>query len=163
MNGREPYLSAAQTLLDESGCIVRKWNTGNYGRAYTQDDDWGIDVPEPRGPISFSVFAHEVGHQLLHRFNSLPRWMEEIEAWEFAIGQFDRFNLPGGDMASAVAERCIAYATLKALRRTKTPEEMHARIMERLAGWPAAQEQIDPTPTPGNISYSEERRALDAA
>lgn len=135
MNGREPFLSAAGVLLRESGCTVRKWNKKPVGRAYTREDDWGIEVPEPRGPISFGTFAHEIGHQLLHRFNSDPRWLEEVEAWEYALAQFERFDLPGVEECRRDAGLSLVYAAAKAERRSNDPRALMAQIRERYPEW----------------------------
>lgn len=137
VRGREPFLSAANVLLAESGCTIRKWRTGLTGVAYTHDDDWGIETPEPRGPGSFAVLAHEVGHQLMHRFNSDPRWLEEIEAWEFAIAQFERFELPGLERVYPDAKRSIEYALSKAERRSTRPTELVPRMLARRPAWAA--------------------------
>lgn len=130
---RNPYEVAADTLLRETGCTVRKWRKNSTGTAYTKSDDWGIEVPHPRGPISFATFAHEVGHQVLHRFNSAPRWLEEIEAWEYALAQFDRLGLDGRDKAQADAAKSIVWACVKASKRC-SPESAH-RILMRCPGW----------------------------
>lgn len=132
--GREPFRSAAEALLRESGCVVRSWRTRTTGRAYTSSDDWGISVPEPRGPVSFGTFAHEIGHQLLHRHNSKPRWLEEVEAWEYAMEQFDRFGLPGKDQAERDAIGSIGYAIRKARKRSQRIELLDA-IEERCRFW----------------------------
>lgn len=133
MNGREPFLSAARTLLAETGCTVRKWRRRSSGVAYTTSEDWGIEVPEPRGPVSFSTFAHEVGHQVLHRDNSEPRWLEEVEAWEFALGQFDRFSLPGLDDARRDAAKALRYAARKTAKRC-SPTTARA-VLARYPEW----------------------------
>jgi hypothetical protein len=112
------YRAAADVLIRESGVTVRKWRKGSNGTAYTKSDDWGIESPEPNGSVSFAVFAHEVGHQCLHRRNSTPRWQEEIEADEFALAQFERFDLAGIEQARAFAARCLAYSFSKAIRRS---------------------------------------------
>lgn len=135
------YEAAARVLLTESGCNVRRWRTVNTGTAYTSADDWGIETPRPRGQASFAVLAHEVGHQLLHRHNSKQRWLEEVEAWEYALEQFGRFKLPGRERAQATAERCLMYAVGKALRRhcsDATYAAMQARLVPR---WPKVAEQ----------------------
>lgn len=67
--------------------------------------------------MSFATFAHEIAHHLLHRGNSVPRWLEEIEAWEYALDQFERFELPGVDDARRDAVRCLHYAAAKAEKR----------------------------------------------
>jgi hypothetical protein len=129
----EAYERAAAALLASSGCTVRRYRTKTTGTAYTTSDDWGIEVPRPRGPVSFAVFAHEVAHQLLHRSNSKPRWLEEIEAWEFALDCFPRFELSGVERARRDAARSLRYAFLKAGRRAK-PETV-ATMVERFPRW----------------------------
>lgn len=128
-----PYQEAAEVLLKESGCTVRKWRQNTTGTAYTKSPDWGIEVPRPRGPISFATFAHEVGHQMLHRFNSTPRWLEELEAWEYALEQFDRFWLVGKEKARLDAAKCLVWAAAKANKRA-SPETAQA-ILDRYPEW----------------------------
>lgn len=141
MIGREPYLSAAVALIAESGCTVRKWRRGTSGVAYTASEDWGIEVPEPRGPVSFATFAHEVGHQLLHRRNGdASRWLEECEAWEFALAQFDRFELPGKIKAQNDAATSLARAAAKAIRRSNRRDMLVAEIRARYPAWVVIEE-----------------------
>jgi hypothetical protein len=128
-----PYERAGQALLDESGCVVRTYRTSMNGRAFTRSDDWGIEVPHPHGPISFGVFAHEVGHQMLHRHGSRPRWLEELEAWEYALFQFPRFGLAGHDRARDSAAKSLVYAAVKANRRGNA--ETAQRILDRFPVW----------------------------
>lgn len=112
---------------------MRKYRAGNSGTAYTKSDDWGIEAPHPRGSISFAVFAHEVGHQLLHRSDSKPRWLEEIEAWEFAFSCFERFELRGVERARERAAKSLVYAAVKALRNPRTSEATRQRLRRRYA------------------------------
>ena len=129
-----PYQTAGDTLLRESGCVVRAWRTNNTGMAYSDADDWGIIVPRPRGPISFGVFAHEVGHQMLHRKNgAVPRWLEEIEAEEWALAQFERFGLDGADQARRKAADHLLWAATKTVKRG-SPATL-ARLFDRLPDW----------------------------
>jgi hypothetical protein len=128
-----PFEIAGKALLLESGCTVRKWRGANTGRAFTRAADWGIEAPDPRGPISFGVFAHEVGHQMLHRHGSRPRWLEELEAWEYALAQFERFNLPGKERSQADAAKSLVYAAAKADRRG-SPETAR-KILDRFPEW----------------------------
>jgi hypothetical protein len=103
------------------------------GVAWVEDDDWGIEVPEPRGSVSYGVFAHEVAHQLLHRKNgSTPRWLEEIEAWEWSLATFARFDLPGIEKVEAKAAGSLAYAVGKALRRSTRKTALRREIWARV-------------------------------
>jgi hypothetical protein len=115
--GRSPFREAALTLLEETGCTVATWRATTSGRAHITDRNWKIEVPEPRGPVSFATFAHEVGHQVLHRNGRRPRWIEEAEAWRYALDQFDRFELPGKDRAEADAHKCMDWTVEKTIRR----------------------------------------------
>jgi hypothetical protein len=133
MARRDPYLAAAEKLVALSGVRVRKYRSSMTGVAFTRADDWGIEAPRPHGPVSFAVFAHEVAHHLLHRSGSRPRWLEEVEAWEYALDCFERFELRGVDHARADAARSIRYAVAKALRRG-SPETARA-ILERTPEW----------------------------
>lgn len=129
LEGREPFLSAAQTLLDESGCEIKRYRSSRSGVALTRSAEWWIIVPRPTAPERFGVFAHEVGHQVLHRFNSKPRWLEEIEAWEYAIEQIARFGLP--DMDPDEVPHALDYSLAKAIRRCTDPEALAGRVPER--------------------------------
>lgn len=128
-----PYEDAAAVLLKESGCTVREYRRNNTGKAFTRSKDWGIIVPRPRGPISFGVFAHEVGHQMLHRFNSTPRWLEELEAWEYALEQFDRFELDGKEKSRQDAAASLVWAAAKANKRGSA--ETARKILDRYPAW----------------------------
>jgi hypothetical protein len=114
---------------------VRKYRSGSTGTAYTEADDWGIEAPHPRGPVSFAVFAHEVGHQLKHRDGSRPRWLEEIEAWEFALSCFERFELPGVERARASAARHLRYTAARLARRRRLSPETAQRVLDRMPAW----------------------------
>jgi hypothetical protein len=128
-----PYQDAADVLLHETGCVVRKWRQNNTGVAFTTAPDWGIEAPRPRGPISFGVFAHEIGHQVLHRHNSAPRWLEEIEAWEYALKQFENHGLAGYDAAQLNAAKGITWAARKASKRCSW--ESAYKILNRVPDW----------------------------
>jgi hypothetical protein len=138
VNGREPYLSAAETLLRESGCTVTRWRSTSSGAADIYSDAWEIEVPEPRGPVSYAIFAHEVGHQMLHRRPRAKkrRWVEELEAWEFALDTFERFSLPGIEAARADAAKSMSWACSKGLRRARTRGDERNLAAEMIAGLP---------------------------
>lgn len=133
--GRPPWAAAAERLIRDSGCCVLQWRKRNSGMALTDSDWWYIEVPPPRGPVSFGTFAHEVGHQLLHRTGRRPRWLEEVEAWEYALGQWPRFGLPGYATAQADAAASLAYAAAKAIKRSNAPIALAAKIRVRYPAW----------------------------
>ena len=128
--GREPWRSATAGLLDQYGLEVRRWRSSTTGCAYHHTPE--IEGPEPRGRVSFAVLAHEVGHKALSHGRSKPRWLEEVEAWDFALHQFDRLGL--GDPGAGVrrrARRGIAHSFGMAIRRGADPE----RIAAAAPGW----------------------------
>lgn len=151
------YREAADLLLHESGCTVRKWRTSNTGRADLKSAEWEIEVPEPRGPISFGVFCHEIGHQLLHRHGTRPRWLQEIEAEEYALAQFDRFHLAGRDRYEHHAARHLGWSFIKAARRSK---KAAAAIIAAYPEWWRRAEQAHAASVL-KPEMSRERRALD--
>lgn len=135
------YELAFAQLLKESGCTVRRYRENTLtGVAFTNDDDWGIEVPRPTTARRFGTCAHEIGHQMLHRHNSKPRWLEEWEAWDYALKQFVRFDLPGAEAAMKDAAKCLRYAAKKANRRIKKPETAQA-ILDTFPEWVWADER----------------------
>ena len=130
VEGKDPWRSAAQTLLDESGCTIVKWRSSG-GCAYS-DGSRRIEVPQPRGAVAFDTFAHEIGHIVLHERNGkVPRWREEVEATDFALEQFTRFSLKGRQKMRERRIAGIAYAFKKATRRGADP----AAIKRAFPGW----------------------------
>jgi hypothetical protein len=138
VEGTEPWRSAAQTLLDETGCEVIRWRSGMTGRSMTYTAE--IEAPRPKTARSFAIFAHEIGHQRLHRENGkYPRWREEVEAWEFAFDQFTRFGLPGRNKQRKIAVRFIGYAFTKAVRAGADPLLIHRTYPQ----WSKAVERME--------------------
>jgi hypothetical protein len=143
------YAPPALDLLVESGCTVRSWSSRPRGTAWTESKDWEIRVPRPTNAVRFSIFAHEVGHQLLHRADSnrkgLPKtpagsWEAEIEAHEYEIEAFARFSLPGLDEIAETQGEYLAYAISKSLRSLKGEayEKLFGKIAARVASSPLA-------------------------
>lgn len=42
---------------------------------------------------TFLMLAHEIGHCVLH-YRSRPRWREELEAWDWAVGVCKIYGVP---------------------------------------------------------------------
>lgn len=122
-----PFWQPAFILLKESGCTCR-WRNGLTGRAFTSSSDWLIETPPPTTARRFSVFAHEVGHQVLHRGSKLPRWLEEVQAWDFALDAFKRFDLDDLAWLAAYEEAIpsLRYSFKKALRLGVAPSVIYA-------------------------------------
>ena len=125
------WQQAVDQLVQESGVTIRRWRNTNSGVAYTGAKDWGVEIPVPKGPVTFCTAAHEIGHQMLHRNNGkTPRWVEEVEAWEYALNALDRFQLPGYERALKSATKAIRHSFNKARRRGVTLETIEARFPE---------------------------------
>jgi len=125
------YALAAATLLREEDVRVRATRSSTTGVAHR---DGTITVPDARGPISFGVFAHEVGHVVrdhVRKGDRTPRWIEEVEAWEYALFQMTRFGLAGYDRVYVRAAQCLAYSFSKAIRRGVDADA----IRDRFPSW----------------------------
>lgn len=117
------YEVAAQALLDETGVSVKKYRTSSSGRAFFVGNQ--IECPKPRGPISFAILAHEVAHKLEFRrrgYKKTPRWESETRAWEYALGQLERFDLPGHDRVFRFALPRVQRSFYRAVRRGADPD-----------------------------------------
>lgn len=136
----EKWQREADALIADVGVTVRKYRSNMTGTAYVKSKDWGIECPEPRGPMSFAVLAHEVGHQRLHRSGSKPRWVEEVEAWEFALDAMETAGATDAQYQLVLrrAYKSVAYAFVKARRRGVTAETIRERFPE---WWQAAFER----------------------
>lgn len=130
----KPYEDAAAALIASSGCTIRRYRPTLSGVAYTDSTDWGIEVPAPRGPVAFAIFAHEVAHQVFHRGSGArQRWLEEVEAWEFALGCFAEFELRGVEVARRRGRKSLRRRFWTTCRRAK-PETVE-RIVARYPRW----------------------------
>jgi hypothetical protein len=128
------YEVAGAALLMASRVEVARYRKRTTGVAWEENGRMLIECPRPRGPVSFCTMAHEIAHHLLNHVcqpKLRPRWVEETEAWDWALEALARFDLPGIERAEADAERCLAYAYAKAIRRGVAP----AVIEHRFPGW----------------------------
>lgn len=118
-----PYERAGYVLLGRHHIKVHKWRSSNSGLAYTNAGRNEIESPRPRGPISFGVLAHEIGHIVLHQFNGkYPRWREEVEAWEFALKALADANLKGYERLETHARGCLHHNFNRAVCRGVAPD-----------------------------------------
>jgi hypothetical protein len=139
LKGSQPYLNAARTLIREHRCTVCAISPNASGWAYARRR--AIEVPHPRGPRTFVALAHEVGHQALHRRGLQPghrrpqRWVEEMEAYVFAIEACERFSLPdGARMRKMAGERTYPWFWL-ALEHSAVPRQRRRQMLERSPEW----------------------------
>jgi len=116
------YEIAGQSLLSEYNITIKTVRKSMSGVAYIEDRV--ISAPAPKSPISFAVFAHEVGH--IANGNIKPRWLEELRAWEFSLSQFKRFGMAISKEVRQEFRWSMTYALAKALNRgmQKLPKEL---------------------------------------
>lgn len=57
-----------------------------------------------------------------------------MEAWEYALAQFDRFGLDGVERAQADAAKCLRWMVERLLRRRLKPETAR-RVLQRIPDW----------------------------
>ncbi len=104
------------------GIRVLRWRSSTSGCAWELHDRHGgvsrmIESPYPRGPVSCSVFLHEVGHHAIGFKVYRPRCLEEYHAWAWSL---QAMEANGFSVTSRVLKRrdnALRYAVGKALRR----------------------------------------------
>lgn len=126
------YEEAAAALIAASGVQVAKYRSGMTGCARIRDGVREVEIPRVKGAISFGVLAHELGHHALgHVERRQARWIEEVEAWEFALKAVQKLELPGYDRVYADARKSIEQQFYRALRRGVSPDT----IADRFPAW----------------------------
>ena len=116
------YELAGNELLKQYNISIKTVRQSMSGVAYIEDRV--ISAPAPKRPLSFAIFAHEVGHIANGRLS--PRWRSELQAWEFSLGCFRRFNLAISKEVKQRMRYSMAFALAKALNRKmkRVPEEL---------------------------------------
>jgi hypothetical protein len=89
-----------------------------------------IEAPYPKGPMSASIFLHEVGHHAIGFDRYKPRCLEEFHAWRWSL---EAMEAEGLDVTEAVRHRMAVslwYAVRKAAKRgiKSLPPELHPFI-----------------------------------
>lgn len=107
------YESAGRQLLERYEVTIKTVRKTMGGIAYIEDR--AISAPAPKRPLSFAVFAHEVGH--IANGEITPRWLEELRAWEFSLACFGEFNLAITREVRRRFRYSMAFALAKALNR----------------------------------------------
>jgi hypothetical protein len=118
----ERYDAMARRLLAEHGIRVRKWRSSMSGVAWEVHYDSGrvsrlIESPRPRGPVSVSIFLHEIGHHAIGFGVRRPRWKEEMEAWRWSLETMEREGVTITDRVRDRVRDSLLYALSKAKRR----------------------------------------------
>ncbi|RMH13845.1 MAG: hypothetical protein D6695_02870 [Planctomycetota bacterium] len=118
----ERYLRMQREMLSRYGVRVRKWRSAMSGVAWQVRYHDGstaklIEAPRPKGPVSASVFLHEIGHHAIGFGTYRPRCLEELHAWCFALDQMDAWNITITQNVRKRVHLSLAYAIEKAQRR----------------------------------------------
>jgi hypothetical protein len=128
---RARYELMTRAMLAEHGVRVRKWRTHMSGVAWQVTYADGsisrlIESPRPKGPVSASIFLHEIGHHAIGFGVYSPRCLEEYHAWMFALRQMERWELNVTSPVHARVRESLQYALSKAKRRglKRVPEEL---------------------------------------
>jgi hypothetical protein len=101
---------------------VRRWRTtmsGKAWRVYHHDGkvvNW-IESPQPKTPISLSIFLHEVGHHAIGFEKYRKRCEEEYHVWIWAINEMRRQGVEPDAKVHRRFELSMRYAVGKAIRR----------------------------------------------
>ena len=119
---RQRYELMTRAMLAEHGVRVRKWRTHMSGVAWQVTYQDGavsrlIESPRPKGPVSASIFLHEIGHHAIGFGVYTPRCLEEYHAWMFALAEMERWNLNVTPPVHARVRDSLRYAVAKANRR----------------------------------------------
>jgi hypothetical protein len=111
---------------------VRRWRkrmTGKAWRVYYNDGrviNW-IESPQPKTPLSLSIFLHEAGHHAIGFEKYRLRCEEEFHVWMWALHEMRRFGVEPNDKVNQRFELSMRYAVAKAVRRgiKALPESLH--------------------------------------
>jgi hypothetical protein len=101
---------------------VKRWRrsmTGKAWRVYHHNgrvDNW-IEAPQPRTPISLSIFLHEIGHHVIGFEKYRRRCEEEFYVWMWALAAMRRYGVEPDAKVHKRVELSMRYAVGKALRR----------------------------------------------
>lgn len=128
------YDRVVREMLARHDVRVRRWRSSMSGVAMLARDrrtgEWVrlIEAPYPRGPVSASIFLHEIGHHAIGLGVIRPRCLEELRAWRFAIDTMEAEGIAVTDRVRARMDRSLRYAVAKSRRRglKRLPGELAA-------------------------------------
>lgn len=135
------YADEASILLRENGVWVTKWRTTNSGIAYNLKRGTSgprlIEAPSPTNPSRLGIISHEIAHHVLgHTATGAnkPRWLEEQEAWEWAVAVGDQIGVP---VPHILVRLSLEYALKKAILRgmLTIPDGLRPYLSEPVLAW----------------------------
>lgn len=156
---QERYEQVTREMLAQYGVRVRKWRTSMSGVAWQVTYRDGtvsrlIESPKPKGPMSMSIFLHEIGHHAIGFGTYSPRCLEEYHAWKFSLDTMRSLGLNVTERVEQRMNDSLVYALEKALRRglKRVPPEMVPYLAQAARHVPGV--QITPkqlAPGPGSV------------
>lgn len=118
----ERYERMTKEMLARYDVRVRKWRSSMSGVAWQVTYHDGtvsrlIESPRPKGPVSASIFLHEIGHHAIGLGRYKPRCLEEYHAWMFSLAQMEAHGLNVTESVHKRVRESLQYAVWKATRR----------------------------------------------
>lgn len=119
---REPYAALLESMLESHRVRVRGWRRSMSGMAWQSPGPDGpltrwIEAPEPRSPMSCSIFLHEIGHHAIGIGRFRPRSLEEFHAWRWSLQTMRDCGIPVTAAVERRVHASLRYAVAKAVRR----------------------------------------------
>lgn len=109
------YSDLINNLMKENNIKLKGYKTNLTGVAYP--DERSIIIPKPTTKLRLSICLHEVGHIVLNHNNKKKRYIEEKEAWDFALNYMKKEKIPITKKVRIRRKESINYAIGKAMRR----------------------------------------------
>jgi len=109
------YEYLIRNLILENNIKVKPFLNRLRGCAYPESRT--IEIPYPNTKLRLSIALHEVGHIVLNHNNTKKRYIEEIEAWDYALKLMKLNNIPISNKLRLKRKKSINYAIGKAKRR----------------------------------------------
>lgn len=132
------YELMTRSMLKAHGIRVRKWRTNMSGVAWQLTYKDGtvsrlIESPRPKGPVSASIFLHEIGHHAIGFYTYKPRCLEEYHAWMYSLEQMAAWGLNISQPVHNRVHDSLHYAVAKAVRRglKRLPAELEPYVRPR--------------------------------
>jgi hypothetical protein len=127
------------TWQEQQGAAFRRIPKGQrLDRGAEIREPW-ITCPQDMDALGFAILAHEVGHHAcghtLQQYRALRTWAKETEAWDFALAQMRRLDVPYSEEVDDFrvgALREIYYHALKSGLRVVPPVFIDALDPEEL-------------------------------
>ena len=120
------YADLIKCLLEIYNLNLTKINKGLYGCVYAKNSN--IEIPNPKTEKSFAICLHEIGHKVLGHNKRKKRFIEEFEAWNYALNIFRILKIPIKNNVRQRYKRSIRYAIDKAVRRGFNPKKIPIEI-----------------------------------